>query len=65
MVSPVPKGDHKNVKGSLIKGTGANTVTNSKATSVIANGVREKCIREKGVTASKAGKKKRDTPIKE
>ena len=48
-----------------MEGTGANTVTNSKAASVIANGVREKGVREEGVIASEAGKEKGDTFIKE
>ena len=50
LAGPIPKKDSENAKGSLIKGTGANTVADSKATSV---------------TTSEASKEKGDTPIKE
>ena len=39
-------------------------VADSKATSIIANGIREESVRKKGVITSKANKKKGDTLIK-
>ena len=39
-------------------------VTNFKITSVITNGIREEGVREKGIIASKASKKKGNTLIK-
>ena len=64
LAGSIPKEDSENTEGLLIKGAGANTVTNSKATNVITNSIKEKGIREKSIIASKASKEKRDTSIK-
>ena len=48
-----------------MEGAGVNMVTDFKAASVIANGVREEGVREKGVIVSEAGKEKGDTFIEE
>ena len=64
LTGPISKGDSKDVKGLLIKGTGVNIVTNFKVISVITNGIRKKGVRKKGIITNKASKKKGNTPIK-
>ena len=64
MVGFIFKGDSKNVKRLLIEGAGVNMVVDFKVISVIANSIRKKGVREKGVITSKASKKKGDIFIK-
>ena len=64
LVGPISKGDCENVKKLLIKGAGANMVINFKVISIIANGIKEKGVREESVIVNKTSKEKGDTPIK-